>query len=113
MTDGPDLQTHAGPRLQLFATYGNEQRDETTPGGLYSALVCSASRRQLLLGASLVAALQCLQHSPASAVTDAPAAVVRPELTPDQSLYAATDPQLREAAQLLQRALSAQSVQVR
>jgi uncharacterized tellurite resistance protein B-like protein len=35
---------------------------------------------------------------------------IRPELAPDQSRYDASDPRLREAAQLLQQALAAGDV---
>lgn len=40
-----------------------------------------------------------------------PPAAIRPELAPDQSLYDAADPRLREAGQLVQRALAAPSIQ--
>ena len=75
----------------------------------------AASRRQLLQALGLGFSLPQLSGSPSASASavDAPAATVQPQLAPNQSLYDAADPQLREAAQVLQRALGADSVQVR
>ena len=83
-------------------------------------VAASASRRAALgLGAS--ALLLALQQTPGGAWAASaaaavagdllPAAAIRLELAPDQALYDAADPQLRAAAQLLQQALGAESVQ--
>ncbi|GAB4818025.1 hypothetical protein N2152v2_005071 [Parachlorella kessleri] len=61
-------------------------------------------------GATVVRQWSGSQSASAAAV-DAPAATVQPQLAPNQSLYDAADPRLREAAQVLQRALGADSVQ--
>jgi hypothetical protein len=67
--------------------------------------------RRAALGLAASALLAALQPCPGlSAAAELPAVKIRPELAPDQSRYDASDPRLREAAQLLQQALAAGDV---
>lgn len=93
----------AGEQLPLAA------HQQAPPlGGRQDAL---PRRTALCLAASaLLLAVQPSQPSRAATATDLPLASIQPQLAPDQSLYDAADPTLREAAQLLQRALNAADV---
>ena len=63
----------------------------------------TAQRRDVLLAAPLML-LGSWTH-PAFAVTEVKEAVIRPELAPDQSRYDPADPDLRDAAALLQKVM--------
>lgn len=69
--------------------------------------------RRSALTAALLVALQpaLLRPAAAAAAANVTPATINTSLTPDWSLYDATDPVLREAAQLLQDALNAPDVQ--
>ena len=62
-------------------------------------------RREVLLAAPLVLGSLTLWSRRASAITEVKEANIRPELAPDQSRYDAADPDLRDAAALLQKVL--------
>ena len=67
--------------------------------------------RRALFASTLAALLAAT--TPLGAVAAAlPPAAINPALAPDQRLYDAADPALRDAAALLQRALNANTVQV-
>lgn len=69
------------------------------------------TRRDILL--SSAAAVLLTQSSPACAATDVPPARIDLSRAPDQRMYDPADSELRAAANLLQKALNAETVQVK
>ncbi len=82
-----------------------------SPDATFAAASDRTGRRGLLLSSAAAALLAVLPPA-ALAAADVPPAQINLSLAPDQRKYDPADPELRAAANLLQKALNAETVQV-